>query len=153
MTLVIPEPKAIADFVGTDLGVSGWVAIEQSRIDAFANATDDHQWIHTDVERAGRESPFGGTVAHGYLTLSLAPALLRQLLEIRGCRSVVNTGIERMRLSAPVPAGSRVRMSAAIRDARELPGGGVRTAFALRFEVEGNPRPACIANVIYVYFP
>ena len=153
MTLVIPDPAAIAKHVGTKLGTSDWTTVTQERIDAFADATGDRQWIHCDVERARRESPWKQTIAHGYLTLSLAPALLRELVEVENCSAVVNTGIEKMRLSAPVPAGARVRMGAELRDARELPRGGVRAAFSLRFEVEGSAKPACIANVIYVYFP
>ncbi len=152
MTIVIPSVAEIADFVGTKLGPTDWLTVTQARIDAFADATDDHQWIHCDVERARRESPWKQTVAPGDLTLSLAPALLGGLIQVAGGPRAVNTGIEKMRLSTPVPAGSRVRMSAELKDARDLPTGGVRVVFALRFEVEGHAKPACIANVIYVYF-
>lgn len=152
MTIVIPSVAAIAEFVGTKLGPTDWLPVTQARIDAFADATDDHQWIHCDVERAQRESPWKQTVAHGYLTLSLAPALLAKLVQVEGCRAAVNTGIEKMRLSTPVPAGTRIRMSAELKDARELPTEGVRVVFVLRFEVEGHAKPACVANVIYVYF-
>jgi acyl dehydratase len=150
---VIPSLSALADHEGTHLGVTDWVRIDQDRIDAFAEATDDRQWIHCDVERARRESPWKQTIAHGYLTLALAPALLERLLRIEGWSAAVNTGIDKMRLSAPVPAGSRIRMRAEIKSARALPGGRVRVVFGLRFEVEGSARPACTANVIYVYMP
>ncbi len=149
----IPSLAALSDFVGSPLGVSEWTTVSQERIDTFAAATGDRQWIHCDPVRAERESPFGGTVAHGYLTLSLAPALLETIVIVRGATSVVNVGIDRMRLSAPVPAGSRVRLAAEIANVRSVPGGAVRVAFRLRFEVEGGARPACNATVVYLYFP
>jgi acyl dehydratase len=149
----IPSLSALADFVGSPLGVSEWTTVSQERIDTFAAATGDRQWIHCDPARAERESPFGGTVAHGYLTLSLAPALLETIVSVRGATSVVNVGIDRMRLSAPVPAGSRVRLAAEIANVRNVPGGAVRVAFRLRFEVEGGARPACNATVVYLYSP
>ena len=149
---VIRSLAAVKDYVGVELPVSDWIPITQERIDAFANATDDHQWIHTDVERARRESPWKETIAHGYLTLSLAPALLRQILTIEGSTTAVNTGIEKMRLSSPVLAGSRVRLSATIKHVRELPRGGVRVVIHVNLEVEGSSKPACTADVIYLYF-
>jgi acyl dehydratase len=150
---VIPGLAAIADFVGVELGTSDWISVTQERIDAFADATGDHQWIHTDVERARRESPWKETVAHGYLTLSLAPALLRQILTVEGSKTAINSGIEKMRLSSPVLAGSRVRLSATIKHARDIPGGGVRVVIHLKFEVEGSSKPACTADGIYLYYP
>ncbi len=150
---VIPGLAAVKDYVGVELGVSDWIPITQERIDAFANATDDHQWIHSDVARARRESPWKETIAHGYLTLSLAPALLRQILTVEGSTTAINTGIEKMRLSSPVLAGSRVRLSAMIKHARDLPRGGMRVVIHANLEVEGSSKPACTANLICVYFP
>jgi acyl dehydratase len=150
---VIPTLAEFASSVGTDLGPSDWIAVTQERIDDFAKATGDDQWIHTDVERARRESQWKETIAHGYLTLSLAPMLLRQILEIEESRSAVNSGIEKMRLSSPVLAGSRVRMSGSIMHTRALPGGGLRVVFRLVFEVEGAAKPACTADVVYLYYP
>ena len=149
---VIRGLAAVKDYVGVELGVSDWVPVTQERIDAFANATDDHQWIHSDVARARRESPWKETIAHGYLTLSLTPALLRQILTVEGSTTAVNTGIEKMRLSSPVLAGSRVRLSAMIKHARDLPRGGMRVVVHLNLEVEGSSKPACTADVIYLYF-
>lgn len=149
---VVPSVQALHELNGVALGVSDWIEITQERIDAFAAATDDHQWIHCDVERAKRESPFETTIAHGYLTLSLGPALLQKIVKIEGMTSAINTGCEKVRLSTPVLAGSRVRMSATVKNTRDVPGGGVRTTLALRFEVEGEKKPACLANVNYVYF-
>jgi acyl dehydratase len=150
--ILIPSVSELHDLVGKPLGVSDWTTITQERIAAFAAATGDHQWIHTDVDRARRESPWKATIAHGYLTLSLAPVLLAQLVRVEGTKTVINTGADKVRLSSPVPAGSRVRMSAEIRDTRDVPGGGVRASIAVRFEVEGNAKPACMATVNYVYF-
>ena len=150
---VIPSIPAIHDYVGRTLGPSDWIPISQERIDRFAEATDDRQWIHTDPERASREAIWKTTIAHGYLTLALTPHLLGRILLIENCTVAVNTGLERARLSAPVPSGSRVRMRAEIRDARNVPNGGVRAAFAVRIEVEGSSKPALLATVNYVYFP
>ena len=150
---VIHGIPALRSFVGKTLGVSDWVTITQDRIQAFADATDDQQWIHVDVERARRESPFGAPIAHGYLTLSLAPALLPQIVRVEGVRMGVNYGIEKMRLPSPVPSGGEVRMGAELKDVRELPGGAARATFGLQFEVRGQRKPACVADVIYVYYP
>ena len=153
MQTVIPSLAAVKYYVGADLGVTRWRTITQRHIDLFADATGDHQWIHCDVERARRESPWKTTIAHGYLTISLAPDLLPELLAIVGWKTGINTGIDKMRLSSPVPSGSRIRMGARLRDSRDLPGDGVRITFGLRFEVENVRKPACIANVNYVYYP
>jgi len=149
----IPGLEAVRDFVGKPLGPSAWTQVTQESIDLFARATGDHQWIHVDPERARRESPFGTTVAHGYLTLALAPALLDQIVRVEGGPTVLNTGIERMRLSAPVPAGSRVRLRAEIKRVREMRSRGLRTTFHLVLEVEGSAKPACTADVALVYLP
>ena len=150
---MIPNVAAIADLVGCDLGTTDWIEVSQEQIDAFAEATGDRQWIHCDVERAQRESPFKSTIAHGYLTVALTPVLLQKLLVVEDCETVVNTGVEKLRLSTPVLAGSRIRMSATVKDARKVPGGGVRTTLSIRFEVEGSEKPACHGAVTYVYFP
>ena len=150
---VIPGVRALKQFVGKSLGASGWVTVSQEQINAFADATGDHQWIHVDVERARRESPFKGTIAHGYLTLSLAPSLLPEIFHVEGARLGVNYGIEKMRLPAPVPAGARVRVLAELKDVRDMPGGGARATFGLVFEIEGGAKPACVADAIYVYYP
>jgi acyl dehydratase len=149
---VIPSPAAASGFVGTQLGPSEWVAVGQDRIDAFAEVTGDRQWIHCDVERARDQSPWKSTIAHGYLSLALVPALLGSLVEIRGATHAVNTGIDKLRLSAPVPAGARVRLSAEIKDVRPLPRGSARITFAVRLEVEGSAKPALLASVNYAYF-
>jgi acyl dehydratase len=150
--VVIPSLAAVKDFTQTPLGVSDWVTISQERIDRFADATDDRQWIHVDVERARREGPWKQTIAHGYLTLALVPELLSRLLVIHGWKRAVNTGIDKLRFSAPVLSGSRVRLRAEIKDVRDVPPNALRITFAVRIEVEGNAKPALMANVNYVYY-
>ncbi len=150
---VIQNVAALADLVDRELGTTDWIEVSQEQIDAFAAATGDRQWIHCDVERAQRESPFKSTIAHGYLSVALTPVLLPQLLIVKNCRTVINRGIEKMRLSTPVLAGSRIRMSAIVKDARKVPRGGVRATISVRFEVEGSDKPACYGVVTYVYFP
>jgi acyl dehydratase len=150
---VVPSIGTLKSLVGQKLGVSEWVTVTQQQINSFAEATGDHQWIHVDVERARRESPFKQPIAHGYLTIALAPVLLPQVVRVEGVRMAVNYGLESMRLPAPVPSGARVRMSAELKDVREMPGGGARVTFGMVFEVEGGGKPACIADAIYVYYP
>jgi len=149
---VTPDIASLESLEGVELGPSEWIEISQERIDAFADATGDDQWIHTDPERARRESPFGGTIAHGHLTLSLAPRLLRDILEVEGARFLVNPGIERVRLRAPVRAGDRVRMRATVTKVREIRGGAIRANLHLVFEIEGEKRPAAFGDVLLVLY-
>ncbi len=151
--LVVPDIASLKPLVGSELGVSDWVDISQERIDLFARATGDDQWIHVDPERAARESPFGGTIAHGHLTASLAPMLLSQIIEVKGARMLVNPGIEKMRFRSPVPSGSRLRMRATLKALRDLPGGAARATVHIRFEVEGEKRPAAFGDALLVYYP
>jgi acyl dehydratase len=150
---IIPDIPSIKDYIDQPLGETEWVTVPQEQIDAFADATGDHQWIHVDVERAKRESPFKGTIAHGYLTLALVPTLLSKLLVVANTSNIVNYGIEKLRLPSPVPAGARVRLSGTIKGVRDLPNGGARVVIKLAFEVEGATKLAMTGNVVYVYFP
>jgi len=150
---VIPDIPALKRFVGHEFDPSPWVLVDQARIDDFARATGDEQWIHCDPERARRESPFGTTIAHGNLTLSLAPYLLNQCVEVRGVRLVVNPGIEHVRLRAPVRVGSRVRLRGSLIAVRELKGGAARATFRCAIEVEGETRPAAFGDFHVVYYP
>jgi acyl dehydratase len=163
--LIISDVAALPEYEGHDLGTTDWRAIEQAQIDAFAAATGDRQWIHVDRKRAERESRFGTTIAHGYLTLALAPVLLPDLLVVQNCSQIVNYGIDRLRLREPVPSGSRVRLAAgiknvrrvrlaaSIKNVRRVRGGAMRLTLAIRFEVEDAKRPACSGELIFVYFP
>ena len=147
----VPRIQSLKELVDQPLGESDWETVSQERIQQFAEATGDHQWIHVDVERAKRESPFDGPIAHGYLTLALAPVLLPELIEVEGCAQVINAGIDRMRLKQPVPAGSRLRLAASVKSVRIIKGHTAHVTLSLRFEIEGEKKPACIADAIYVY--
>lgn len=151
--LIIPDVASLPDYDGRDLGFSDWHLIDQARIDAFAAATGDEQWIHVDRERAARESPFGTTVAHGYLTIALAPRLLPEIVEVAKLSQIVNIGIEKLRLREPVKSGTRIRLGASIKNVRPMKGGAMRLALDVRFEAEGVKRPVCSGELVFVYFP
>ncbi len=131
--------------VGTTLGPSDWVEIDQHRIDTFAEATGDDQWIHVDPERAAAESPYGGTIAHGYLTLSLTNMLLPTIVEVQGVSMGINYGAAKVRFPAPVPVGSRVRVVGELTAADEVKG-GVQTTMTLTVEIEGAAKPGCVVE-------
>jgi acyl dehydratase len=133
-----------------DLGASDWVTIDQRAIDLFAEATGDHQWIHVDPEKAAA-GPFGQTVAHGYLSLSLIPALLEQVLSVKDARMGINYGIEKVRFTAPVPSGSQVRLHATLRST-ERRGEGVLFRLGVTIEIRGEEKPALVGEVLYLTF-
>jgi acyl dehydratase len=139
---------SILGAVGQHLGTSEWVEITQDRVDTFAEATGDRQWIHVDVERARAESPYGGTIAHGYLTLSLLPTLGWQIWAVDGARMGVNYGSNRVRFPAPVPVGSRLRLHAVLVEAAPQPDGAVHMTVEQTLEIEGSPKPAVVAQTI-----
>ena len=130
---------------GTHLGWTDWTAITQDRVDQFADATGDHQWIHVDVDRAARESPFGGPIAHGYLTLALTNLFLPQLIAVPAASSGVNYGTGKVRFPAPVPVGSRIRAGAEITQVDEVPG-GIQTTITITVEREGSDKPVCVVE-------
>jgi acyl dehydratase len=148
---VFASPEALLDATGTDLGTSDWITVHQSRIDGFADATDDHQWIHVDPERASA-GPFGGTIAHGYLSLSLIAPLMFELLHVEGTALVVNAGSDRVRFLSPVRAGSRVRAHATIVSAERV-ATGIRVRTAVTVEAEGAEKPALVAETLTVFIP
>ncbi len=131
--------------VGTDLGTSDWYEVTQEHVNKFADATNDHQWIHIDVERAKSESPFGGPIAHGYLTLSLVVPLVAQVLDVTDTAMGVNYGLNKVRFPAPLPVGSKVRMRMALQNVEDIPG-GVQMTMLYTFEVEGGEKPCCVAE-------
>ena len=137
---------------GTALGYSEWLEVTQERIDEFASATNDDQWIHVDQDRAA-SGPYGTTIAHGFLTLSLFPGFLREVWRLEGSSMGVNYGINRLRFLTPVRRGSRVRLRAAIADAAGRPDGSVQVTFDLTIEIEGSDRPALVAETLGLYFP
>lgn len=138
----------LKDAVGTELGTSDWITVTQQQIDTFADATGDHQWIHVDPEKAAK-GPFGTTIAHGYLTLSLLPVLGAQIYDVKKKQLGVNYGANKVRFPAPVPVDSRIRATATLIDAEDI---AIGTQFTLKFviEREGGDKPVCIAEVIYV---
>jgi acyl dehydratase len=149
--LVISSAADIKALEGKEVGVSDWIVIDQARINGFADATEDHQWIHVDVERARRELPTGSTIAHGYLLVSLMPRLLDTFVEFVGVTRVINYGLNDVRFKAMVPAGKRVRMRSKLRSARQR-AGGTQVILENTMEVEGEKKPAFTAETIVLYF-
>jgi acyl dehydratase len=149
---VLAGPEAVVAAAGSDLGTSDWVEVDQARIDRFAEATGDFQWIHVDVERARAEMPTGTTIAHGYLTLSLVPLFIKSVVRIEGVRRSLNYGSNRVRFPAPVKAGSRVRGRVRLAEVADAGQGALRLTYGTLVEVEGGERPACIAETVSVHY-
>ena len=137
---------------GRHLGWTDWMEITQERINLFADATGDHQWIHVDVERAKKDMPGGKTIAHGFLTLSLIPMLSQQISHINNVRNGINYGCNKVRFTSPVPAGSKVRARAKLLAAEPMKGGGVRLTNEVTVEIEGQERPACVAETMSIVY-
>ena len=152
MPTVFATPRDLLGAVGKPLGASDWLEVTQQRIDQFADATGDHQWIHVDPERAKR-GPFGRTIAHGYLTLSLVNCFLPEIVEVRGVAMGVNYGCDKVRFPAPVPVGSRIRGVGQLVAAEEVKGGAVQATVRVTVEIEGSERPACVADTISRFVP
>ncbi|MDT5183165.1 MAG: hypothetical protein QOI29_1323 [Mycobacterium sp.] len=149
MTTVLEQPADLLGLVGQSLGTTEWMKVTQQQVDLFADATGDRQWIHTDAERAAK-GPFKGTIAHGYLTLSLTPAVIAQVLEIRELTAALNYGLNKVRFPAPVRVGSQVRAAVTVASAQQKTS-GVESVFKLTYEIDGQARPACVADVIVLY--
>lgn len=138
--------------IGQEVAVSDWITITQEQVNLFAQATGDHQWIHVDPERAAKESPFGGPIAHGYLTLSLGPALMPSIMTVTGMKMGVNYGAGKIRFPSPVPVGSRLRLGAKLDSLEDLPNNGAQVTMTFTFEVEDAPKPSCVAEIIFRYY-
>lgn len=138
--------------VGTEIGVSEWVEITQDRINLFAAATCDEQWIHIDQDRAKKELPGGRTIAHGLLSLSLAPMFVRSVMGLKGLRNTLNYGADRIRYLSSVPAGSRIRGRISVAEAEDVPPDGLKVNYHLVIEIEGGQRPACVADLIALHY-
>jgi len=134
--------------IGEELGTSDWTTITQEQVDKFAEATGDHQWIHVDVERAKRESPFGGPIAHGYLSLSLLPMLGWQTYAIEGAKMGINYGSNKVRFPSPVPVGARVRLHSTLQEAEQQSDGSVQMVVNQVLEIDGKPKPALVAETV-----
>ena len=149
---VFKTPHELIDCVGEELGETDWLEIDQARVNLFADATGDHQWIHVDVEKA-KQGPFGGPIAHGYLTASLANYFLPQLLDVQGTSMGVNYGCDKIRFPSPVPVGSKVRGTGSLTSAEETKDGGIQAKVTVKIEVEGQERPACVIETISRFYP
>ena len=147
MAQVFNSAAAVLQAVGQDLGTTDWLSISQERIQTFADATGDHQWIHVDPERA-RQGPFGTTIAHGYLTLSLANLFLPQLVQYEGLKMGVNYGCDKVRFPAPVPVGSHVRGHGQVIAAEPVAGDGVQVTVRISVEIDGSDKPGCVVDTI-----
>ena len=151
MALNVYDVDALANLADQDLGHTAWREITQERVNTFADATDDHQWIHVDAERA-RTSPFRGTIAHGYRSVSLLVPLFLELVEVKGAKMAVNYGLNKVRFPAPVRVGARVRLLGRVVEAEEIKGGGVQILLDFTVEVEGGAKPACVAEAVYRFY-
>jgi len=149
MATVVQGPEGLRGLEGKHLGWTDWHQVDQKQVNLFADATGDHQWIHVDPERAAN-GPFGGPIAHGYLTLSLAPVMLGQLLTVEGMAFGVNYGCNKVRFPSPVKVGSKLRMGAEVASVEDVPG-GVQATYVLTLETEGSTKPSCVAEVVYRY--
>ncbi len=151
MPKIFSNPRDLIGQEGTQLGPTDWLTIDQDRVNGFAEVTGDHQWIHVDVERA-KAGPFGGTIAHGYLTMSLVNFFLPDLIEVRGFTHAVNVGADRLRFLAPVKVGSRIRGVGEIVSVEEVKG-AIQSVVRVTVEIEGSDKPACVVDTISRYFP
>jgi acyl dehydratase len=150
MATIVQGTGGLRELEGQHLGYSDYLEIGQDRVNKFADATGDHQWIHVDVERAKRESPFGGPIAHGYLTLALGPLLVPQVVRVEGVRLGVNYGTNKIRFPSPVPVGSKLRVGVELVEVTDVPG-GAQVTMRLTFECEEADKPACVAENLYRY--
>ena len=149
----IEYPKDMKNHIGEEIGASDWVTIDQATIDKFAEATGDHQWIHVDVERSKKEMPGGKTIAHGFLTLSLLPRLSATIWAITHRSRGVNYGLNKLRFTAPVPCGSRVRLRQKLLAAEDVKDAGIRMTFENVIDIEGQTQPALIAEGLSIVYP
>ena len=152
MAIIFESPRDLVGKEGTALEPSEWLTIEQDRIDAFADCTGDHQWIHVDPVKA-KDGPFGATIAHGYLTLSLVNMFMPQMIDVRGFSAGVNVGMDKTRFLNPVVVGSRIRGNGEIVSVEEVKGGAIQAVIRVTIEIEGKDRPACVVDTINRYFP
>jgi acyl dehydratase len=150
MTLITSLDE-LRGFAGSEIALTEWLEITQDRINEFADATGDHQWIHTDPERSARESPYGATIAHGFLTLSLLPQFLKDAIQLSDLRMAVNYGLNRVRFPAAVRAGSRIRARMVLRSIRDA-GGATDVTYAITVEIENGEKPCCVAEWLARYY-
>jgi acyl dehydratase len=151
-TLVLESIQSLKDYVGREIAVTEWLTVSHERINQFADATGDHQWIHVDAERARRESPYGATIAHGFLTLSLISHFLREAVRLpASVRQTINYGLNRVRFPAPVRAGEKIRARIRLQSCKKLPG-SVEVIYEITVEAEGGEKPCCVAEWVVRYY-
>ncbi|MDQ1401970.1 MAG: hypothetical protein QOG03_286 [Actinomycetota bacterium] len=150
MTTTVQGIDGLKEKIGEHLGYSDWKEITQDQVNLFADATGDHQWIHVDPERA-KAGPFGGPIAHGYLTLSLAPVMMGEVLRVEGISMGVNYGLNKLRFPSPVPVGGKLRLGGTLAGVEDI-SGGAQVTIDMTFEVEGKDKPACVAQAVYRYY-
>ncbi len=148
---IVEGPDALRALKGQDLGYGPWRTVTQEQVNTFADATDDHQWIHVDVERA-KAGPFGSTIAHGYLTLSLIPSFVRDIVQFQGFTLGLNYGLNTVRFPAPVPVGSQLRAGVKVIDVTDA-GSALQIVMRITIEVEGGTKPVCVAEMVFRYVP
>ena len=148
---VFKTPHELKEAIGADLGETDWLEIDQNRVNTFAEATGDHQWIHVDEMKA-KQGPYGSTIAHGYLTASLVNYFLPQLLDVQGISMGVNYGVDKIRFPAAVPVGSKIRGKGTLTSVEETKDGGIQSKVTVTIELEGSDRPACIVETISRYY-
>lgn len=151
MTTTVQGIAGLKDLVGQHLGYSDYMEITQERVNLFADATGDHQWIHVDVDRAKAESPFGGPIAHGYLTLALGPVLVPQVVRVEGIKMAVNYGCDKVRFPSPVPVGAKLRVGVEVMEVSDIPG-GAQVKMRFTFECEGAEKPSCVSENLFRYY-
>ena len=147
---VIHGVAGLKERVGSSLGTSSWVTVDQEMVTTFADLTGDRQWIHVDPERA-RQGPFGATVAHGFFTLGLSTGLLWEIFTVDDVGMILNYGLNRVRFPAPLPVGSRIRMHVSLAEVVEIPG-GIQVVYHLEYEIEGKEKPPCVADLVFRYY-
>jgi acyl dehydratase len=150
MTTTIEGIEGLKAKVGEHLGYSEWHEVTQEQVNQFADATGDHQWIHVDIERA-KAGPFGGPIAHGYLTLSLTPTIIEQVVAVSGVSMAINYGLNKLRFPSPVPVGSRVRAGVELQSVEDTPG-GCQVTLLVTYQVDGADKPACVAEILFRYY-
>lgn len=151
MTIIVNGLSDLKSLVGQQLGYTTWLEVDQHRVNTFADATDDHQWIHVDVERA-KAGPFGGPIAHGYLTLALIIPLWEELLRVDGVATKVNYGLNKVRFPDPVPVDSKIRLGATIASVADIAGDGVQVVIDYVVERDGSAKPCCVAQAVHRYY-
>jgi acyl dehydratase len=149
--MTVESPAALKELAGREIGITDWIVVTQERINQFADATGDHQWIHVDRARAERESPYGTTIAHGFLTLSLVSQFIKQVLELRGLRMAINYGLNRVRFPSAVRSGVKARARVSVQSVKDLPE-GVEATYLVTIETEGSEKPACVAEWVARYY-